>query len=283
MANELGAVRCCGVTKRGTRCSITSTSALLEGRGRAVAEPLRRGGDMCLHHARPFCCTPSVLREAVVIFVDFESTGLDIARDRIVEIGAAATNGNFATVVSPGVPSMSTVHGIEEEELAHGPTFPVAWSRFIEFAEGVANTAVQDSSSDTDDDNLSLPRPPEETPTVLLVAHNGERFDFALLLCECTRHGISWSSLEQWRFVDSLSVLRALEPVGSCFKLQCMVRAASPAAGLQAHRALDDCLCLRNVLAYAAERIGFSLLDLLRPFAVRLDAAKSAALVSVIM
>lgn len=288
MPPRIGAppARCRGATRSGSRCSLTSESALLDERGRAVAEPLRRGGDFCLFHARPFCSQAAELHGAVVIFLDFESTGLDVARDRIVEIGAASANGNFSTVVSPGISSTSAVHGIEEEELAQGPTFPTAWMRFVTFAEGLVNAAVQEDDEDSDDDSPRLLRPPDEPPAVLLAAHNGERFDYAMLLCECYRHGLPWVSLERWRFVDTLWVLRALtavDPICGCLKLQCMVRSSCGSDGLQAHRALDDCICLHGVMEHAAARLGVSLLELLKPFAVKLNVSASAAQVSVLM
>ena len=275
--------RCRGTTKNGSRCSLTSESTLLDERGRAVAEPLRRGGERCLFHARPFCHQAVELRGAVVVFIDFESTGLDVARDRIVEIGAASVNGNFATVVSPGISSGSAVHGIDEDELTQGPAFPTAWARFVEFAEGLVDAAVHEISDSEDENSPRPPHPPDERPDVLLAAHNGDRFDYALLLCECSRHGLSWAPLERWCFVDTLWVLRALEHHGGCLKLQCMVRSVGGTDGLQAHRALDDCFCLRDVMGCAAARLGISLLDLLRPFAVRLDATASAAQVSVLL
>ena len=99
-------VRCCGTTTNGSRCSLTSSSNLVNNRGISVAEPLRRGGKLCLFHARPFCSQAAQIQQAVVIFLDFENTGLDVHRDRIVEIGAASANGSFATVVCPGVAVM---------------------------------------------------------------------------------------------------------------------------------------------------------------------------------
>ena len=47
--------------------------------------------------------------------------------------------------------------------------------------------------------------------------------------------------------------------------------------GLQAHRALDDCIALRAVVQGVAESYGMGVIDLLRPLAVRLDLAASAA------
>ena len=78
-------------------------------RGREVAEPLRRGGDHCVFHARPFCTRPAedFTGAAVVVFLDLETSGLDVARDQVVEIAATeappdpeAFGASFATVVS---------------------------------------------------------------------------------------------------------------------------------------------------------------------------------------
>ena len=109
-------------------------------------------------------------------------------------------------------------------------------------------------------------------------------FDFAMLLFECQRHSVPWSPMERWLFVDTLDVLRALgaEGFGGCYKLQCMSRTACSANGLRAHRALDDCVALRGVMECLAARLGIGLLEMLRPFAVRLDAVGSLAQVSVL-
>ena len=83
--------QCHGVTRTGKRCSITSTSQLTNDSGRLAADPLRRGGDYCLFHAKPFC-TKEVEersdRQLVIILIDLETTGVDITQDRIVEMAA---------------------------------------------------------------------------------------------------------------------------------------------------------------------------------------------------
>ena len=61
-------------------------------------------------------------------------------------------------------------------------------------------------------------------------------------------------------------------------KLQCLVRGYC--VGLQAHRALDDCIALRAVVQGIAESYGVRALDLLRDMVVSLDAPASAAQVS---
>ncbi len=175
------------------------------------------------------------------------------------------------------------MHGIDAAEIALGPNFPEAWARFVTFAENLLDRAVDDESDDeSGNESPRLPREPECLPVLLLAAHNGS-FDFAVLLFECSRHDISWAPLERWCFVDTLGVLRALEPVGGCLKLQCLVRLVGGCDGLRAHRALDDCVCLRGVMEYAAARLGKNMLELMMPFAVKLDAPASAAQVYVLL
>ena len=83
----------------------------------------------------------------------------------------------------------------------------------------------------------------------------------------------SWVPLQNWFFVDTISLVQ-----GGCAKLQCLVR--GHCVGLQAHRALDDCIALRAVVQGIAESYGARVLYLLRDMVVSLDAAASAAQVS---
>ncbi len=71
----------------------------------------------------------------------------------------------------------AAVHGITDEEIALGPCFREAWERFLRWTEDLLNTAVVESleiATDTDDDELRAPQL-EETPVLLLAAHNGVR------------------------------------------------------------------------------------------------------------
>ena len=112
---------------------------------------------------------------------------------------------------------------------------------------------------------------------MLLCAHNGFRFDFAMLLFECRRHNLGFAALAGWLFVDTLAVVQAAkEEMGACFKLECLTRKTCRLHDLRAHRALDDCFALRGAVEYLAARFGCSLPDLLRRFAFRLDATASA-------
>ena len=58
--------------------------------GRAVAEPLRRGGARCIFHATLFCSTPATATDALLFYLDLETTGLNIGSDEIVEVGVIA-------------------------------------------------------------------------------------------------------------------------------------------------------------------------------------------------
>ena len=49
-----------------------------------------------------------------------------------------------------------------------------------------------------------------EAPQIVLVAHNGLRFDFPMLASECWRHRVFGEALERWLFADTLEVLRCL-------------------------------------------------------------------------
>ena len=91
---------CAGLTRAGRPCSLTAASNLTDERGRAVTEPLRRGGAYCLFHAQPFCRRP-VLNTGplVVLFLDLETTGVDVARDRIVELAATPDMGGITSPI----------------------------------------------------------------------------------------------------------------------------------------------------------------------------------------
>ena len=105
------------------------------------------------------------------------------------------------------------------------------------------------------------------------------KFDFPILCSECFRNEIALSSLEHWRFVDTLDVSRALsnELHGGCVKLQCLLRHLAHAEdlrahkALRAHRALDDCYALRSVLGSLVASLGVSSWLLLKHFVFALD------------
>ena len=107
MLTQMAQKRCCGITRAGKPCSIDTASKLTDFNGRLVAEPLRCGGRYCMFHAKPFVTRPAQNdRHCIVIFLDLESTGVDIFEDRVVEIAAVHApqdpwlfGGSFSTAV----------------------------------------------------------------------------------------------------------------------------------------------------------------------------------------
>ena len=78
--------RCCGTTKSGQRCSITSSSSMTDSLGRLVADPLRKGSAFCTLHTVLFCVEPTQVRDPLVVYMDLETNSLDVLSGKIVEI-----------------------------------------------------------------------------------------------------------------------------------------------------------------------------------------------------
>ena len=245
--------------------------------GKLVSEPLARGGSHCLYHAVYFCSRAIAVPDYVVVFLDLETSGLSILTDNIVEIGVVDEYGaTFSTVVCPPiVPVGPAVHGIEHSELQQGPAFACAFDRLARFLDNLVENAVSDGESSADE-VAALPSLKSEVPEVVVVAHNGMKFDFAMLLSECCRCSLPLHPLTRWRYVDTLAVAKAAGML-DCVKLQCMLRATGCAGELRAHRALDDAIALRGVVKYMADALGVSTPNLLRRFVCELDLPASVA------
>ena len=192
----------------------------------------------------------------------------------------------FSTVVKPEAPPPEgpTVHGIDNAELAEGPSFPEAFARMVAFLDYLAQSALV-SDSESSDGERAQPRIKDEAPRIILVGHNSFRFDFPMLLSQCKRLNVSPEAFTKWCYADTLGMCRCTDAclhVG-CLKLQCWLRAVGDEHPLRAHRALDDAIALRSVLSYAAARLGVGPLSLLRPLVVELDPAATDAQLSVVL
>ena len=109
-----------------------------------------------------------------VVAMDTETTGLDVARDRVVEIAAVRLQGgpadgavSFARLVDPGIPvpaSSTDIHGITDDDLAGAETFAQVMPAF---AEWVGRSVVVGYALG---------------------------FDLAVLKAEHTRHGLRWTA-----------------------------------------------------------------------------------------
>ena len=102
-----------------------------------------------------------------------------------------------------------------------------------------------------------------------------------MLLAECLRHCVPCECFKKWLYVDTLHVVSAFNH--SCWKLQCLVKQLGETADLRAHRALDDTVALTHVSNVFAERVGGTLPELLRQFALELDCEKSFAVLSILL
>ena len=266
--------RCCGKTKTGQRCSITSSSSMRDSLGRCVAEPLRKGSPFCMLHTVLFCVEPAHVRDAVVCYMDLETDSLDCLCGRIVEIAGLVEDGSvFSTVVNPGLdarPDQHSVHGIARDELLAGPCFAEAFRRFSEFLR-YASLSTPDMEDDSEDDQqVATAMKPDMD--VMIVAHNGIKFDFPFLCAEILRAGIApLDNMAAWVYVDTIDVLRVADHTGECNKLQCAFRSCSGPPSLRAHRALDDCIALRSVVQHISASLGVAPFVLLRQFASRMD------------
>ena len=123
------------------------------------------------------------LERALVSF-DLETTGLDVGKDRIVEIGMVrverdGTRSEWVQRVNPGIPiprEATAVHGIRDEDVREMP-------RFSE----VASTVVE-MMADAD-----------------LAGYNSNRFDVPMLAEELLRAGYPFDMSDR-RCVDAMVI-----------------------------------------------------------------------------
>ncbi len=111
-----------------------------------------------------------------------------MTRDRVIELAAAhapsdgrLAGSSYSSVVAVDLQILqerggaaAAVHGITNEEIARGPSFPEAWGRFLQWTHALLDSAVPEEAADTDDDEPRTPQP-EEAPVLLLAGHNGVR------------------------------------------------------------------------------------------------------------
>jgi len=114
------------------------------------AATVRLEHDLSLHDRplQPIAVTPkTALAELPALVLDTETTGLEVARDRVISIGAVRTQGTrvFRTaalnlLVNPGTPIPSrtiAIHGISNAMVAEAPLFGVIADRVSECTQGL--------------------------------------------------------------------------------------------------------------------------------------------------
>jgi CBS domain-containing protein len=123
------------------------------------------------------------------IVLDTETTGLDVAKDRVIEIGAVRLAGTadgrrdtFASLVNPdrSIPAGATaIHGLSDRDICGAPLFAEVMPRLTEWAG----------------------------PVVIIGYAIG--FDLAVLKAECARGALPWT---QPRAIDVRHLVQVLAP-----------------------------------------------------------------------
>lgn len=134
-----------------------------------------------------------LLSQAQILVVDTETTGIDTANDRIVELGAAYFQGGrrqrlHRMLVNPGIPippAASAVHGISDAQVADEPDFSVVGARLVPHLTGAASGG--------------------EAPVI--AGYNAVSYDAAILNAEFARHGIA-HHIEPERIVDPMVFMK---------------------------------------------------------------------------
>ena len=159
------------------------------------------------------------LAEAPLAFVDLEMTGLDAARDRVVEVCIERVVGGerqarLSTLLDPGerVGGAAHVHGLAAEQLAGAPRFESVAGSIVRLLDGA-----------------------------ILVAHAAV-WDARFLVAEMKRAGVSMT-LDYW--LDTLVLARRAFAFQS-YSLEALCRELGLERG-QAHRAESDVRALRGV------------------------------------
>lgn len=156
----------------------------------------------------------TILRRSSLVIFDFETTGLDSLRDRIIEIGAIKfENGkrvaDFSTLIKPDVPVSETITkitGITESMLVDQPSIDAILPGFLDFID-----------------------------RSILVAHNAE-FDMAFLKAACLRQGYQ----VEWPCFCTLKLARQLLPELESKNLDTLAQHFGLTFAAR-HRSIGDC------------------------------------------
>jgi len=163
-----------------------------------------------------------------IVFFDLESTGLNPATDRIVEISMLKVfpegrEEEFTMRINPGIPipeESSKVHGIYDADVADKPGFKTVAHQVLAFLKGCD-----------------------------LGGYNSNRYDVPLLAEEFDRAGIDLD-IKKIRFVDAQAIFFRMEPrtLAGAYKFYCDKEL------LDAHSAQADVRATWEILKAQVER-----------------------------
>lgn len=134
---------------------------------------------------------PDFILERDLCFLDVEATGLNVIRDRILQIGIikyfadGRPPGEFYMLINPGIPISEealAVHGISNKDVANKPTFLQIAQQLYEFI------------GDAD-----------------IAGYNSARFDIPMLMEEFDRAGFQFT-MENRRSIDVQRIFYKMEP-----------------------------------------------------------------------
>ncbi len=140
-------------------------------------ESLRTGTGRRAKNVLPSLDDPSAWYRQPIASLDFETTGVDPRRDRILSFAALSdVGGDLMGMVNPGIPipeSSADIHGITASDLASSPVSAQALRPVLAWVDDLVERRIG------------------------LVVYNAA-FDLTLLRAEADRHGLSqpdWDSL----------------------------------------------------------------------------------------
>jgi len=180
-----------------------------------------------LRRFRPTATLP--LETTPIVVFDFESTGLDVTQDRIIEIGAEKIVGfevvaEFSELISTDVEisqHIQNLTGISPEMLVGKPRIEDVLPRFLEFIDGA-----------------------------LIVAHNAD-FDFGLLRAAAARIGYDLD----WPCFCTVKMARDLMPELENRKLDTLAKHFGLTFGSR-HRSMGDVRVTTEVLRHLVTEVG---------------------------
>ncbi len=158
-----------------------------------------------------------------LIFFDIESTGLNVLRDRIIQLAMirfhkdGSPPGERSYLINPGIPisdEAMAVHGITPQDVVNKPTFIQLAKEIFEFI------------GDAD-----------------LAGYNSNRFDIPVLMEEFARAGLDFD-IDKRRTIDVQRIFYKMEPrtLGAAYQFYCQKSMTN------AHDALADVRATIEVL-----------------------------------
>jgi len=164
-----------------------------------------------------------------IVFIDLETTGLNISSDRIIEIGMIKINPNqteekYTKRINPQIPiskESSEITGIKDEDLKNEPTFKELAKEILDFI------------GDAD-----------------LAGYNSNKFDIPLLLEEFARNEVDFD-MENRKCVDVQNIFHKMEQrtLAAAYKFYCEKELDN------AHNAEADIVATYEVLKAQLEKI----------------------------